>query len=198
MEPAAELLIRSALHDMGNILSGIRGILDLSDPSKPLNDRDRRRLEAVLQEGMSLVDRTRHLSLGTGPQGLAESPEAWRTALLEQLEPLSTLFRAPIEVRWELPPAFALPGPALRELVHGMARLLLPYAGEAGLRVTCRQDSGTWRLDFEPAEAVPDCLLPTSASGRKDIATRWVLFLLEALHLKLVHEGETLTASPLP
>ena len=198
MDPAAELLIRSALHDMGNVLSGIRGILDLSDPSKPLNDRDRHRLEAVLREGMTLVERTRHLAMGTGPQGLAESPEAWRAALVQQLDPLCILFRAPVEVRCELPPAFPLPGPALRDLVHGMARLLLPYAGEGGLRVTCRLDAGTWRLDFAPAEGIPDCLLPSTSAARKDIVARWVLFLVESLKLRLDHAGDTLTASPAP
>ena len=198
MDPAAELLIRSALHDMGNVLSGIRGILDLSDPSKPLNDRDRQRLEAVLREGMTLVERTRHLAMGTGPQGMVESPAAWRSAMVEQLEPLCTLFRAPVEVRCDLPPGFPLPGPALRDLVHGMARLLLPYAGEGGLKVLCRQDAGAWRLDFAPAEAVPDCLLASAAAARQDIVARWVLFLVESLGLKLDHAGDTLTASPAP
>ena len=194
MEPAAELLIRSALHDMGNVLSGVRGILDLADPLKPLNDRDRCRLEAVLREGMTLLERTRNLTMGTGPQGMVESPEAWRSALVQQLEPLSTLFRASIEVTCDLPAGFPLPGPALRDLVHGMARLLLPYAGEGGLRVVCRLEGRSWRLDFTPCEAIPDCLL--SAAGRKDIVTRWVLFLLERLEARLGHAGDSLSVVP--
>lgn len=74
-----------------------------------------------------------------------------------------------------------------------MARLLLPYAGEAGLRVRCTADSGAWRLDFTPAEAIPDCLQP-GASARRDIAARWVGFLIDSLQVTLTHEGETLSA----
>jgi hypothetical protein len=193
MEPAAEELIRSALHDVANVFSGLRGILDLSDPSQPLSPRDRNRLDAVLKEGLSLVQRTRHLAMGTFPEGMAESPEAWKSAVLEQLQPLATLFKAPLDIRCDGPAGQGIPGPALREFVHGMARLLLPYAGEEGIRVRCGLDSGSWRLDFEPAEAIPDCLLP-GASGRRDIAARWVGFLMEALHIHLSHDGETLSA----
>jgi len=194
MEPAAEELIRSALHDMANVLSGFRGILDLSDPSSPLSSRDRTRLDAVLREAQSMVQRTRNLTLGTLPEGPKESPEAWRNALLEQLQPLATLFRAPLDIRCDAPATQALPGPVLREFVHGMARLLLPYAGESGIRVRCRLDAGAWRLDFEPAEAIPSCLLP-GASERRDIAARWVGFLIDSLQIRLSHEGETLSAT---
>jgi hypothetical protein len=193
MEAAAEELIRSALHDMANSLSGIRGILDLSDPSQPLSHRDRDRLDAVLREGMSLVQRTRNLALGICPEGTVESPEVWRGALLEQLQPLATLFRAPLDIQCDAPATQGVPGPALREFVHGMARLLLPYAGESGIRVRCRPESGAWRLDFRPAEAIPECLLP-GASSRRDVAARWVGFLIDALKITLTHEGETLTA----
>ncbi len=193
MESGGEALIRSALHDVANVLSGVQGILDLSDPARPLSSRDRDRLGAVLAEGLSLVQRTRHLALGTRPEGPVESPEAWASALQQQLRPLGTLFAAPLEVRCDAPPAQPVPGPALREFVHGMARLLLPFAGEAGLRVRCSLASEGWRLDFEPAESVPDCLLP-AASGRRDIAARWTGALVEALGITLSHAGETLTA----
>ena len=35
MESGGEALIRSALHDVANVLSGVQGILDLSDPANP-------------------------------------------------------------------------------------------------------------------------------------------------------------------
>jgi hypothetical protein len=194
MEPAAEELIRSALHDVANTLSGIRGILDLSDPSRPLTPRDRDRLDAVLLEGVTVVQRTRHLALGTCPEAMAESPEAWRNALLAELQPLATLFKAPLDIRCDAPPSMGVPGLALREFIHGMARLLLPYAGESGIRVRCRPDSGCWRLEFEPAAAIPDCLLP-NAPERRDIAARWVCYLLDALKISLTHEGSILSAS---
>ena len=52
MEPASEALMRSALHDLANVLCGIRGILELSDPQQPLSPRDQSRLDAVIADGM--------------------------------------------------------------------------------------------------------------------------------------------------
>jgi len=193
MEPAAEELIRSALHDVANVFSGIRGILDLSDPARPLSVRDRDRLDAVLREGLSMVHRARSLTLGMVPERSVESPEAWKQALLEQLQPLATMFRAPLDIRCDAPATQGVPGPILREFVHAMARLLLPYAGDSGIQVRCSPESGVWKLEFLPAEAIPDCLLP-GAKGRRDIAARWAAFLIEACQITLSIDGERLTA----
>ena len=193
MESVGEELIRSALHDTANLLSGIRGILDLSDPQRPLSARDRERLDAVLKEGLAMVNRTRHIAMGSLPDRLSESPQTWAPALREQLEPLSRVFRAPIEVSCDVPASQPVPGPYLRDFAHAMARLLLPYAGEEGLKVRCRKEGASWILEFEPAEAVPDSLSP--ATVRKDIAARWICHLRDQLGFQIEHQDLVLKAT---
>ena len=70
MEKSSELLLRSALHDMANVLAGVRGIVDLNQPGQPLSQRDRDRLEAVIEEGVCTLNRCRHLTLDTLPDSL--------------------------------------------------------------------------------------------------------------------------------
>ena len=43
--------MRSSIHDLANTLSGIRGILELSDVQKPLSPRDRARLAVAELDG---------------------------------------------------------------------------------------------------------------------------------------------------
>src|SRR5512145_2464143 len=99
MDPSSEALMRSSLHDLANVLSGIRGILELSDPHQPLSPRDQARLEAVICDGMVALERSRHLAMGTLPESMVESGPDWRHQLLEQLKPLGILFRRRFEIR---------------------------------------------------------------------------------------------------
>ena len=100
MDQASEGLMRSALHDLANALSGLQGILELSDPMRPLTPRERGRMEAILAEGMTTLDRARHLAMGSLPEAALEAGEAWRLSLAEDLEPLATIFRCPFDITY--------------------------------------------------------------------------------------------------
>lgn len=177
MERASEELIRAALHDLANSLSGIQGILELSDPSKPLSTRDRDRLAAVLSEGHVTLIRARSLAMDSLPGEGWEPGAEWTGLLQDQLAPLCTLFRSKIEVTCS---AAEMPGLRLRAYIHAMARLLLPYAAEAGLRINGEDRTGSWAVVFQPVAALPEALEPT-AVGPRDIASRWARRLGESL-----------------
>jgi hypothetical protein len=169
MERGSEELIRAALHDIANTLSGIQGILELSDPSKPLSTRDRDRLAAVLSEGQVTLNRARSLAMESLPGEVREPAVEWTTQLQGQLAPLCILFRSRIEVACS---AADMPGLRLRALVHAMARLLLPYAAEQGMKITGEDCNGAWAVLFQPVAALPESLGP-AAAGPRDIASRW-------------------------
>ena len=177
MERASEELIRAALHDLANSLSGIQGILDLSDPSRPLTTRDRDRLGAVLSEGQVTLGRTRSLAMEILPAAGREAGAEWTALLQDQLAPLCILFRSRVEVTCG---AVEMPGPRLRAFIHAVARLLLPYAAETGLKVAAAAGPEGWSVRFEPAAALPESLEP-SAPAPGDIASRWARRLADAL-----------------
>lgn len=186
MERASEGLIRAALHDMANSLSGIQGILDLSDPSRPLTARDRERLSAVLREGQTTLGRARSLAMDTLPAGPPEDGAEWSAQLQDQLDPLCTLFRSRIEVACA---AARMPGLPLRAFLHALSRLLLPYAAEQGLRLVASSGPQEWEVRLSPVAALPEALDPSS-KGPRDIASRWTARLAEAQGLRFeVNDG---------
>lgn len=194
MDRDSEELIRASLHDLANTLSGIQGILDLSDPAKPLSPRDRERLSAVLSEGHVTLGRARSLAMQALPAENLEPGETWARQLQEQLDPLCILFRSRVEILCGAP---ELPGPRLRGFVHAMARLLLPYAAPDGLKVVAEGAAGAWILRFEPVAAIPESLnlLP---SGPGDIASRWARRLGDSLGASYQLEGAVLRVSGRP
>ncbi len=191
MERDSEELIRAALHDLANTLSGIQGILDLSDPARPLSARDRQRLAAVLSEGHVTLGRARSLAMQALPPEGLEPGETWAALLREQLGPLCVLFRSQVEI---LCGPVELPGPRLRGFVHAMARLLLPYAAPDGLKIVAEGAAGAWILRFEPVAAIPESL-QASPSGPGDVASRWTRRLGESLGASYQLEGSVLRVS---
>ncbi len=191
MERESEELIRAALHDLANTLSGIQGILDLADPSRPLSPRDRERLAAVLSEGHVTLGRARSLAMATLPPQSPETGEAWTRLLEEQLAPLCTLFRSRVEITCT---AAELPGQRLRGYVHALARLLLPYAAPDGLKVAAEGSGGAWVLRLQPVAVVPESL-QAQPSGPGDIASRWARRLGEGLGAEIRLDGEVLQVS---
>lgn len=175
MDPSAEALIRSTLHDLANCLSGVRGILDLSDPGQPLSPRDRERLDAVLEDGMGTLTRARHLAMGTFPEGLAESGRDWRDQLHHQLRPMGTLFRCGFEFTHAGDPDLdRWPGEALRSLVVALVRQILPYRQEGPLRLAFHADAERWSVLISPAPGIPEGLKPEAAGRPSDLSVRWI------------------------
>lgn len=178
MDPSAEALMRSTLHDLANCLSGVRGILDLSDTRQPLTPRDRERLDAIIEDGMATLTRARHLAMGTLPEGMPESGAEWREQLRHQLSPLGTLFRCGFELSYDGDPACdRWPGEAFRSLVVALARQILPYRQEGPLRLRFQADHHGWSVHLSPAPGIPDGLRPEAAGRPSDLCVRWIHWL---------------------
>lgn len=186
MEPASEALMRSALHDLANTLSGIRGVLELSDPDRPLSRRDRLRLEAVLSEGMATLERSRHLAMETLPATSLEPGLEWRALLESALNPLATVFRCTLRLHYK---GSALhdhwPGECLRGHLAAMARNLLPYAEAQEIDLIFEADEHEWRVIWTPIGTLPPSLDASKTDRSRDIASRWTLQTGAALGSKL-------------
>lgn len=182
MDPASEALMRSAIHDLANVLSGIRGILELSDPNLPLTARDQSRLEAVIADGMVALDRSRHLAMGTLPESMVESGTDWRHQLAEQLKPLGVLFRRQFDVHFEGELADdRWPGEILRGYAMALTRQILPYVQAGTLEIRTQATPKEWRLRWPQATVVPESLKPELNSRPRDIGARWALRVGESL-----------------
>jgi len=193
MDKQSELLMRSALHDMANVMAGVQGILDLADPDLPLSARNRERLTAVVEEGMATLGRTRHLAMGTLPEPQLQDGAEWRAQLADELGPLSILFRCRIEVtsgggtgtdRWPV---------SLRSYLRAAIRHALPYAQGGVLTIEGTADAEAWRLCLRPVTVLPEGLLELPEGKPGDICGRWARSLGEHLGLVLSCEDEGLT-----
>lgn len=194
MDKPSERLIRSTLHDLANVLAGVRGLLDLTGPDRPLGPANHARMEAVVEEGLAVLGRSRHLALGTLPDDRVQEGPDWRAQLSDGARPLGIVFRCPIQVEalggggpdlW--------PGAQLRELVLATIRQVLPYAKEGPLLVRCRPGADAWTVELSPAGSLPESLRPGPEDARRDISSQWAVRL--ALHLGAVLscENGTLT-----
>ena len=182
--------MRSTLHDMANILGGLKGILDLTAPEQPISERDRRRLEAVLEEGIATLERCRHLTLQTLPEGPLEPGPEWREQLLEELAPLGTLFRCRFELDVAGSPGWdRWPGGLLRSYVRAVTRQVLPYARGGTLCLRCEADADGWRLRWSPAPALPESLSACADGPQLDICSRWAFQVGSALGATLAWEA---------
>lgn len=176
VDPASEALIRSTLHDLANAFAGLRGILELSDPEQPLGARNRARMDAVLTESLAVLARSRHLAMGTLPDGPLEAGEAWRLDLKEELHPMEVLFRTRISLAYEGDPAFdRWGGELLRGYTAALTRQVVPYAHDGTLGILFAADAREWRIRWSPAAAVPESLRPELDARPRDISARWAL-----------------------
>ncbi len=186
MDPASEALMRSALHDLANVLCGIRGILELSDPQQPLTPRDQSRLDAVIADGMVALDRSRHLAMGTLPESMVESGQDWRHQFEEQLNPLGILFRRHFHVHFAGESADdRWPGELLRSYALALTRQVLPYVQCESLEILSSADSREWQLTWPHTTVIPESLRPEMETRPRDISARWSLYAGNALHATL-------------
>lgn len=182
MDPASEALMRSTLHDLANVLSGIRGILELSDPDSPLTPRDQARLDAVITDGTVALERARHLAMATLPESMVESGLDWRHQLAEQIKPMGVLFRRHFEIRYEGEPADdRWPGELLRGYTLALTRQILPYVHGETLEIITHSSPREWRLHWPHATVVPDSLRPELEARPRDISARWAMRVGETL-----------------
>lgn len=194
MDAAAEALMRSMIHDLANTLSGIQGILEIQAPDRPLSPRSQARLEAALSEGLSTLERSRHLAMGTFPDAGLEPGPQWRNLLLERLAPLGGLFGCQMEVQLLADPDLdQWPGERLRALAQALTRTVLPYLEGPTLHLQCRSQPQGWTLHWTELSDLPEGL--QDSERPRDTACRWVLALGAQLDLHLTFQGRELTAT---
>jgi len=180
---------------MANTLSGIRGILELSEPSAPLSPRDRARLEAILLEGIGTLERARHLAMESLPQATIEPGTDWRRHLKAMLEPLSVIFRCNIEVGFEgSPGADQWPGDLARGYALALTRQILPYVQGGSMSILCSADGDHLKIRWQPVSNIPEGLQKGDDTRSRDIAARWATRTGDALGARLVGEAEALVA----
>lgn len=177
MDSTVEAVVRAALHDLSNTFAGIQGVLDLSDPAQPLPTRQRQRLDGLLADGFTLLQRTRHLTLGTRPESMVESGTAWRGAIEVQAQPLAAAFHCEIQISYQGDPVHdRWPGELARSWVLAVTRQVLPYfratPERKGLLIDTEADAQEWRLVWHPAKGLPECLKPSEEHPR-DISACW-------------------------
>lgn len=196
MDPSSEALARAILHDLANTLSGVQGMVDLS---QGLRGEDRLRLEALVAEGFMTLERARHLVVGTRPESTLERGDSWRLALEAQAGPHSVAFRCPVRVAFEgEAERDQWPGELLRGWAVAVTRQVLPYFSgprDQGLTLCSRAEAAAWHLGWGPLNHVPAVLDLASPDVPRDVAARWVRALAPNLGVTFRSEGDWLWAS---
>jgi hypothetical protein len=193
MEKSAESLFRATLHDLANVLGGVRGIMELNPPGQPVTARDHDRLVSVVEEGIATLERCRHLVLATLPEAGLEAGAAWRQALAAELVPLWTLFRCRFDLAYHGDPRWdRWPGPLLRGYVRAVARQVLPIARPAAMAVTGGADADGWWLRWDPVPILPESLAPDPGDRSMDVSARWAARVGTFLGASLTLEGGAL------
>lgn len=198
MTRTMDAVVGAALHDLSNSFAGIQGILDLSDPARPLAPGQRQRLEALLADGFLLLQRTRHLCMGTRPEALVEPGSLWREALETQLQPLVVGFRCGISLRHQGEPGpDQWPGELLRGWALAVTRQVLPFFRGSddcpGLVIESGADPQEWRLAWHPVIELPNCLKEAEEQPR-DISAHWAKEIGRSLGITVRFEEGRITA----
>ena len=156
----SESLWRATLHDFSNLLAGLQGVLDLSDPRLPLDARSRARLECTLEDGKVLVAMARAMALSrTFAEGMLSWPE-WRLGLEERLQPMAMLYKCPIEIVDNGASEGPWPAPLLQDWVAAFTRQILPWVAPGPLRLEARIQEDVWTLTWPGDAPFPAALQP--------------------------------------
>lgn len=184
-----EELWRATLHDFNNLMSGLQGVVDLSDPARPMDPRNRMRLEASLQEGKVLIGMARTLALGRVPDGGAATWQDWAPGLLERLAHMADLFRCPVEVIAVRPGGDPWPAPLLQDWAAAFTRQLLPWATPGPLRLEAEATDTAWVLRWITDAPLPAALRPDPpADAPRNLHAFWLRRVAEQLTLE-IEEG---------
>ncbi len=155
----SESLWRATLHDFSNLLAGLQGVLDLSDPRLPLDARSRARLECTLEDGKVLIGMARAMALSRPyAEGMLSWPE-WRAGLDERLQPMATLYKCPIEIV-DYDEGAPWPAPLLQDWAAAFTRQILPWAAPGPLRLEARSQEAAWTLTWPGDAPFPAALQP--------------------------------------
>lgn len=172
---ASEDLWRATLHDFNNLLAGLQGALDLSDPRLPLDARNRLRLSTSIEEGKTLIAMARALALGRRPDpGLAPWDE-WKAGLEARMEPLAELFRCPCHLGGVGVEGSIWPAPLLQDWAAAFTRQILPWAVPGPLRLEASITPEAWVLTWPGDAPMPLGLKPDPpADAPKNLPILWL------------------------
>jgi hypothetical protein len=183
---ASEDLWRAALHDFNNLLAGLQGVLDLSDPRRPMDPRNRQRMEASLEDGKTLITMARALALGRIPdEGAAPWPE-WKGGLEARLAPLATLFQCPIDLVDVGAGEAPWPTPHLQDWAAAFTRQVLPWVAPGPLRLEAAATPEGWTLLWVGDASIPAALRPDPPQGAPaNLASLWLRATAQRLGISL-------------
>lgn len=185
----SEELWRATLHDFNNLMAGLQGVLDLSEPGLPMDPRNRMRLESVLEDGKSLIAMARALALGRLPVGGVASWAEWEAGVCDRLEPMAELFRCPIELVDAGARGRSWPAPVLQDWAAVFTRQILPWAAPGPLLLEAEALSEAWVLRWITDAPLPPVLraVPPPDAPR-NLASFWLRSM--ANHMDLIIEPQ--------
>lgn len=192
----SEELWRAALHDLNNLLAGIQGVIDLSDPALPLDARNRMRLECTLEDGKTLIAMARALALGRHPDpGLSPWSE-WKAGLSQRLESLAALYRCPMDLLaadgMEDAP---WPTPQFQDWAAAFTRQILPWAAPGPLHIEASLDPDAWLLTWLCDAPMPSALRPEPPpDAPRNLPSLWLRAASERLGITLQETPRGLVA----
>ncbi len=179
-------LWRAALHDFNNLLAGLQGVLDLSDPRLPLDARNRLRLEFTLEEGKTLINMARSLALTRYPDLSLVSWGEWKAELEARLEPMSAMFRCPIQLVDSGADGAPWPVPQLQDWAAAFTRQVLPWATPGPLRLEAAVSPESWTLTWVGDAPLPTALRPDlPPDAPKNLPSFWLRAVCERLDLSI-------------
>lgn len=171
----SEELWRAALHDFNNLMAGLQGVLDLSDPGLPMDPRNRLRLGSVLEDGKSLIAMAQALALGRLPEARSVPWAEWEAGLRGRLEPMSELFRCPIELVDSGARSASWPAPLLQDWAATFTRQILPWAVPGPLRLEAEALPDAWVLRWITGAPVPQALQTVAPpDSPRNLASGWL------------------------
>lgn len=182
----SEELWRAALHDFNNLMAGLQGVLDLSEPGQPMDPRNRMRLGSVLDDGKSLIDMARALALGRLPAGGVASWAEWEAGLRRRLDPMAELFRCRVEVVDAGARHSLWPEPMLQDWVAVFTRQVLPWAVPGPLIVEAEARPDAWVLRWITDAPMPPALrADPPPDAPKNLASFWLRSMAGHMDLRL-------------
>ena len=182
----SEDLWRAALHDFNNLLAGLQGVLDLSDPRLPLDARNRLRLEATLEDGKTLIAMARALALGRQPDSGLAGWDEWQAGLNQRLEPMAGLFKCPIELVDAGAAGSNWPAPLLQDWAAAFTRQILPWVAPGPLRLEATATPDAWTLTWVGDAPLPGGLRPDPPpDAPKNLPSFWLRDTAERMDLSI-------------
>jgi len=192
---ASEDLWRATLHDFNNLLAGLQGVLDLSDPRLPLDARNRMRLSTTIEDGKTLITMARALALGRRPDAGVAPWAEWRAGLEARLEPMAELYRCPINLVEMGAAEAAWPTPLLQDWAAAFTRQVLPWAVPGPLRLEASLADDAWVLTWIGDAPLPVALSPEPpVDAPKNLPSFWLRAIGSELDIRVTESPQGLVA----